>query len=100
VRILNAVEHDVKAAAGCGFLERGVAGAGSIRDDALMRGSRRSPVQLLARLKADGNAAFTAEIDQFLKATAGRAFGNHDAVEREAGFERFTDGMDSCKQGH
>ena len=78
VRVLNAVEHHMQPALGGGFFQRGVAGRGSVSDDALMRRPGGVAVEMLARLKADRNSAPAAQLNQFLKAHAGRpACDNH-----------------------
>jgi len=63
MRVFDAVEHDVKAAAGSGIVERGELFGGTEGDHSLVRRAARSPVKMFAGFEADGNAPFPAESD-------------------------------------
>ena len=65
-----------------------------------MRSAVGRAVELLARLEAHWNPALLAKRDQFLQPRTSRALGHQDPVQRTAGAQCFTDGMDSSKREH
>jgi hypothetical protein len=65
-----------------------------------MRGAARGAIQKGARLEANRDAAFAAQLDQLLKARTGCTLGNQHTVQRMAGPKCLPDGMDSCEREH
>src|SRR5579863_9013928 len=100
VRVLDSVQYDVQPAAGPRILQRTVLLGRAKRHDALMRSAVGRAVELLARLEAHRNTALLAQRNQFLQARASRALGHQHPVQRTAGAQGFTDGMDSSQREH
>lgn len=65
-----------------------------------MRFSCRSAVQSLTLFKAHGNPAISAEIDDFLYASASRSFGNQHPIDRSARLQGFTNRMYPYQYAH
>src|SRR5579863_3418875 len=100
VGVLDSVQHDVQPAACRGLLQRSILLSCAKSDDALMRSAIGCAVELLASLEAHRNPALFAKRDQFLQPWPSCPLGHQHPVQRAAGAQRFTDGMDSSKREH
>jgi DNA-binding transcriptional MerR regulator len=100
VGIFNAVEHDMQTARGDGGFECRVFFGRAQRDYALMIGASGGAIELFAGFETHRNGAFAAQFDDFLKARAGGAFDDEDALQGTRGAEGFPDGMDSRDRSH
>jgi hypothetical protein len=65
-----------------------------------MRLTLGGTIQGLARLKAHRDGSGAAEVDYFLQSRSGRSLGDQDAVKRSFGAQRFSNGMNTDKEGH
>jgi len=65
-----------------------------------MRLPASRPVQRRALLKANRDAASTAEIDNLLNARSSGSFGDENAVNGAAGLQGFANGMDAGENAH
>jgi DNA-binding transcriptional MerR regulator len=100
VRILDAIQDHVKAAAGRRLFKCGVSLRASEPDYALVRRAAGRPIQLLPRFETNRHAALPAQIDDLLDTRSRRALRHQNPVERPPGPKRFPDGMDSCERRH
>lgn len=73
VRILDAIQDHVKAAARRRLVERSVSFRASKPDDALVRRAAGCPIQLLPRFETNRDAPLPAQIDDLLDTRSCRA---------------------------
>ena len=102
VRVFHAVQQNKKCfarwaggAAGDQIIQIVRLLGGRQGDDTLMLAGAREAIELRAVLEANSDTALPGQGDQFFEAVAVVAAGNHDALERAAGDERFADGVDA-----
>src|SRR5579872_5849178 len=100
VRIFDAVQDYVQAAAFGSLFERRIRFDRTKCDDSLMGGTACRAVQLRTRLEAHGDSALPAEIDHLLKTRTSGTLGHHYAIQGKSGPKCLPDGMDSYERGH
>lgn len=100
VRVLDAVQDNDEPRALQDVLQFAVLDGGSQSEDTLVRADARQPVQGLAGLEANRDAALARHPDQFVDPSSGGAAGDDEAVEGPARAQRFTHRVNSGQQAH
>ena len=100
VRILHAIEDYEHARPGGYRIEVGITLSSAERYHPLMAGRFAGAVELLARLKTDGNSSFAAQVDNFLEPRTRRSTRDQDPLQRPVGAQRLPHRMDSRQHSH